>query len=122
MTARGTRTGEGAECRDADDLDVEEALALVKEDNGRAPGGHLPAPAAQGAHHNPAAKPDAPHAATPWPQARAVAARAAARPGTGAAPRTPVSGPRDAAHGHTLAAPQTALTDRPSVDTTAMDG
>ena len=58
--------------------------------------------------------------ATPWPQARATAERAARQ-----VPRTakaPVSVPLDAALGLVLAAPLTALTDLPSFDTSAMDG
>jgi molybdopterin molybdotransferase len=120
MTARSTRTGE-----DAEDLDVEEVLALVNEHGGPAgdPGGrtegpaHVPAPSAQGAHH----KPDAHHRATPWPEARAIAARAA-RAGSRTARRAPVSVTLDDALGLTLAAPLTALTDLPSFDTSAMDG
>ncbi|MGW3647645.1 molybdopterin molybdotransferase MoeA [Streptomyces sp. NPDC000878] len=58
--------------------------------------------------------------ATPWPQARATAERAARQ-----VPRTakaPVSVPLDAALGLVLAAPLAALTDLPSFDTSAMDG
>ncbi|MER8005227.1 molybdopterin molybdotransferase MoeA [Streptomyces sp. NPDC094149] len=114
MTARSARTGE-----DAEDLDVEEVLALVNEHNG--PGGHVPSPAAQ--HTRPAGPgtPDAQHRATPWPEARAIAARAA-RSGTHAGRREPVSVPLDAALGLTLAVPLDALTDLPSFDTSAMDG
>jgi molybdopterin molybdotransferase len=130
MTARGTRADEDAGRLDADDLDVEEALALVKEDNGRTPGDHVPAPTAQGGHHStphrPEPRPDARHQATPWPQARALAARAphsgthsGSRPGTR---RAPVAVPLDAVLGLTLAAPLAALTDLPSFDTSAMDG
>ncbi|MEV0638172.1 molybdopterin molybdotransferase MoeA [Streptomyces sp. NPDC050619] len=112
MTARGIPTG-----ADAEDLDVEEVLALVN-----AP------PPAQGAHaghpgtpHEPEHKRDARHRATPWPEARAIAARAA-RTATRSARRAPVSVPLDAVLGLTLAAPLTALTDLPSFDTSAMDG
>ncbi|MEV6330336.1 molybdopterin molybdotransferase MoeA [Streptomyces sp. NPDC051909] len=62
------------------------------------------------------------HAATPWPEAGAVAARAgaeAARAGT--APR-PVTVPLGRALGRVLAEPLRALTDLPSFDTSAMDG
>src|SRR5690606_15352365 len=98
MTAHRTRGGQ-----DADDLDVEEALALVKDDPGpaaRAPG--------RRAH------------ATAWAEARALAERAG-RPGR-AGRRAPVSVPLDTALGLTLAAPLAALTDLPSFDTSAMDG
>lgn len=73
------------------------------------------------------------HHDTPWPQARAVATRAAkavvtraakgspAVEGTGGG-RPPVSVPLDRALGLVLAAPLTALTDLPSFDTSAMDG
>ena len=114
MTARSARTGE-----DAEDLDVEEVLALVNEHNG--PGGHVPSPAAQHTHPAGPGTPDAQHRATPWPEARAIAARAT-RSGTRAARREPVSVPLDAALGLTLAAPLDALTDLPSFDTSAMDG
>ncbi|WP_427166746.1 molybdopterin molybdotransferase MoeA [Streptomyces sp. C1-1] len=114
MTARSTRTGE-----DAEDLDVEEVLALVNEHNG--PGGHVPSPAAQHTHPAGPGTPQARHRATPWPEARAIAARAA-RSGTRAVRRDPVSVPLDTALGLTLAAPLEALTDLPSFDTSAMDG
>ncbi len=124
MTARGIRAEE-----DAEDLDVEEVLALVKEDRGTdgpTGGADAPAPDAHraGGHHGHGAH----HKATPWPEARAIAARAAlphGLKGTGGTPlatRTPVSVPLDAALGLTLAAPLTALTDLPSFDTSAMDG
>ncbi|SDO09720.1 molybdopterin molybdotransferase [Streptomyces sp. cf386] len=108
MTARGIKADE-----DAEDFDVDEVLALVKERNGNGhptPGDHVPAPT-----------PDRHHKATPWPDAREIAARAA-RTATRAARRAPVSLPLDAALGLTLAAPLTALTDLPSFDTSAMDG
>ncbi|NGO10853.1 molybdopterin molybdotransferase MoeA [Streptomyces sp. HC44] len=75
------------------DLDVEEALALVKDS------------AAQG-HSD----------ATPWPEARAIAERAPRPLAALGAVRL------DAALGLVLAAPLTALTDLPSFDTSAMDG
>nr|WP_079076305.1 molybdopterin molybdotransferase MoeA [Streptomyces acidiscabies] len=59
------------------------------------------------------------HQATPWPQARALAARAGR---SAAARRTPLSVPLDRALGLPLAAPLSALTDLPSFDTSAMDG
>ncbi|MFC7305870.1 molybdopterin molybdotransferase MoeA [Streptomyces monticola] len=137
---------------DAHELDVDEALALVREpaepvdrhpDRGHAaPGAPAPAapstptPADKTANKaadktaNKAADKSADkaadksadqanahrHRATPWPEARAVAARAAT------APRTPVSVPLTQALGRVLAAPLTALTDLPSFDTSAMDG
>jgi molybdopterin molybdotransferase len=127
MTAPGVRTGE-----DAEDLDVEEALALVKEPgpghstaqgdpsiSAPAPGtgGH---PAVHGTSHPPrhGHSPDARHQATPWPQARAAAA-CAARTG---ARRAPLPVPLDSALGLVLAEPLAALTDLPSFDTSAMDG
>ncbi|MFI0510320.1 molybdopterin molybdotransferase MoeA [Streptomyces sp. WSLK1-5] len=122
MTARSVRAGEHAgPAQDADDLDVEEALALVREDNGTGhPGGRRPAaPPPRGS--GPAAEPDAHHRATPWPEARATAARAA-RTVTRGAGRTPVSVRLDEALGLTLAVPLDALTDLPSFDTSAMDG
>ncbi|MEU6481649.1 molybdopterin molybdotransferase MoeA [Streptomyces sp. NPDC047017] len=138
MTARGVRTGV-----DAEDLDVEEALALVKEGSGRTPGGGdgpapggVPSPGhasgapgpisapgqAQQGHGTPAA--DCGDPAVPgdqaisWPRARETAARAG-RAGGG---RPPVSVPLDAALGLVLAEPLAALTDLPSFDTSAMDG
>ena len=116
MTARATRTGEDAEdAEDAEDFDVEEVLALVKEDDGRSPGDHhVPAPTPQRG----SSEPEHRHRATPWPEARAIAARAA-RSGTR---RSPVSVRLDDALGLTLAAPLPALTDLPSFDTSAMDG
>jgi molybdopterin molybdotransferase len=108
MTAPGTRAG--APAADADDLDVEEALALVREpkDDGDAP---VPTPARAERRHER-------HRATPWPRARDIAARAA-RSGSR---RTPVSVPLADALGLVLASPLDALTDLPSFDTSAMDG
>ncbi|MFG2788952.1 molybdopterin molybdotransferase MoeA [Streptomyces sp. NPDC048419] len=113
MTARSARTGE-----DAEDLDVEEVLALVNDHDGRVAGESVPAPAASGHHHGAPHKPDAHHRATSWPEARVIAARAA-RAGTR---RALVSVPLASSLGLTLAAPLTALTDLPSFDTSAMDG
>ncbi|MFG3319487.1 molybdopterin molybdotransferase MoeA [Streptomyces sp. NPDC048171] len=125
---------------DEEDLDVEEALALVKENPGHPPGrpgpsqgdpGPTAARAAHGDRHGasdgpagptePPGSPKSHHHATPWPEARSAAERAA-RSAARAARRTPVSVPLDAALGLTLAAPLTALTDLPSFDTSAMDG
>ncbi|WP_031484510.1 molybdopterin molybdotransferase MoeA [Streptomyces bicolor] len=117
MTARGIQADE-----DAEDLDVEEVLALVKEHkehNGHSTADdHAPAPTSHtpGSHHT-----DRHHQATPWPAAREIAARAA-RTAARSGHRAPVSVPLDAALGLTLAAPLTALTDLPSFDTSAMDG
>lgn len=58
------------------------------------------------------------HKATPWPQARTLAERAA----RSVPRRTPVSVTLDASLGLVIAAPLTALTDLPSFDTSAMDG
>ncbi|CCK28783.1 molybdenum cofactor biosynthesis protein [Streptomyces davaonensis JCM 4913] len=107
--------------QDAEDLDVEEVLALVKENR---TGDPTPAPRdrpdspeqRQSGHH---AKHDRHHRATPWPEARAIAARAGRGRGTR---RAPLQAPLDSALGLTLAAPLTALTDLPSFDTSAMDG
>ncbi|WP_371661207.1 molybdopterin molybdotransferase MoeA [Streptomyces sp. NBC_00280] len=126
-----------------DDLGAEEALALVNEGNGSGSGRQgdgptpagsaVPAPTGEGVYDvdadtdspginpgaGPAPAPERPRA-TPWPQARAIAERAARR-----VPRTasaPVSVPLDAALGLVLAAPLAALTDLPSFDTSAMDG
>jgi molybdopterin molybdotransferase len=121
MTARAARPGE-----DAEDLDVEEVLALVKEGNGhttgngRPAGDHAPAPQT-GGHHEASCPPAPHHRATPWPEARAMATRAA-RDATRRAERAPVSVTLEDALGLTLAAPLTALTDLPSFDTSAMDG
>ncbi|MFJ8943981.1 molybdopterin molybdotransferase MoeA [Streptomyces sp. NPDC102395] len=137
MTPRGTPGGQDTE--DLDEDYVEEVLALVNETTGhgdsrdahaprgdRKPeGSHRPreAQGARDASHGPDPSP-APrhedrHRATPWAQARAIAARAA-RPV--AARRTPVSVTLDDALGLVLAAPLTALTDLPSFDSSAMDG
>ncbi|MDX3226915.1 molybdopterin molybdotransferase MoeA [Streptomyces sp. ME19-01-6] len=75
-----------------------------RERPSEAPAHHRPA------HHRPG---------TPWPDARAIAARAPLR---AAAKAAPVPRPLPEALGHVLAAPLTALTDLPSFDTSAMDG
>ncbi|MGW7523428.1 molybdopterin molybdotransferase MoeA [Streptomyces sp. NPDC054783] len=107
MTAPGTRAGAPAE--DSDDLDVEEALALVREaKDERAGQVPAPAPEAHGERHR----------AIPWAQAREIAARAARSRVRSA----PVSVPLGDALGLVLAAPLDALTDLPSFDTSAMDG
>ncbi|GAA2191770.1 molybdopterin molybdotransferase MoeA [Streptomyces bangladeshensis] len=119
MTAPGTRAEAPAE--DTDDLDVEEALALVREPHGE--------PRSDGTDdrpaRTPAADPQAPgerpaerHRATPWTRAREAAARAA----RSRTRRAPVSVPLADALGLALAAPLDALTDLPSFDTSAMDG
>lgn len=59
------------------------------------------------------------HRATPWPEARAVAARAGE---AAAAARGPVRVPLGQGLGQVLAEPLGALTDLPSFDTSAMDG
>ncbi len=103
MGSPGSRAG-----ATADDLDVEEALALVNEKSG---------PHTDTSHGSAGPR----HHATPWPEARTAAARAA-RAAARATRRTPVAVPLDAALGHTLAEPLAALTDLPSFDTSAMDG
>ncbi|MFD5819154.1 molybdopterin molybdotransferase MoeA [Streptomyces sp. NPDC127038] len=123
--ARSTRDGQ-----DADEFDVEEALALVKGvsahasgESGRAeravpgPHGTDQAVTAPGARNGGDGK-HARHRATPWPEARAIAERAA----RSLPRRTPFLAPLDASLGLVVAAPLTALTDLPSFDTSAMDG
>ncbi|MBG7701442.1 molybdopterin molybdotransferase MoeA [Streptomyces sp. MC1] len=119
MTAPGTRAEASAE--DTDDLDVEEALALVRDahreprdDSTDDGAGQASAPAAPSPGERPADR----HRATPWPQAREAAARAA----RSRARRAPVSVALGDALGLALAAPLDALTDLPSFDTSAMDG
>ncbi|MGC0330751.1 molybdopterin molybdotransferase [Streptomyces sp. SAI-170] len=97
--------------QDADDLDVEEALALVNTP-GTDPA--VPQPSAAADPHTHRAR----HRGTPWPEARAIAARAARR----VPRRAPEPVSLDAALGLILAEPLTALTDLPSFDTSAMDG
>ncbi|EKX60598.1 molybdopterin molybdotransferase MoeA [Streptomyces ipomoeae] len=106
--------------QDAEELDVEEALAVA---NDRAPRGPGEPPSGRetpstGGHHAHSAKDDSHHKATPWPEARAIAERAARSAGH----RAPVSVTVDDSLGLALAAPLTALTDLPSFDTSAMDG
>ncbi|MGA5894866.1 molybdopterin molybdotransferase MoeA [Streptomyces venetus] len=118
MTAHGTRAGE-----DAEDLDVEEVLALVNDHGNHRP---APAPRAETDGGRTRDRPDTSprsdrHRATPWPEARSVAERAG-RNAARAARRAPVSVPLAAALGLTLATPLDALTDLPSFDTSAMDG
>ncbi|MFJ9865336.1 molybdopterin molybdotransferase MoeA [Streptomyces sp. NPDC101165] len=108
MTAPGIRAEAPAE--DSDDLDVEEALALVREPKDDSSGPMPPSTGGRQRHER--------HKATPWPRAREIAARAA-RSGSR---RTPVSVPLADALGLVLAAPLDALTDLPSFDTSAMDG
>ncbi|MDV7224216.1 molybdopterin molybdenumtransferase MoeA, partial [Streptomyces prunicolor] len=78
MTARGIHAGEHAQ--DAEDLDVEEVLALVNEGSTGSGDPAVPSPSASPSHApqgNPR-KPDTDqHKATPWPEARAIAGRAA---------------------------------------------
>ncbi|MFF4957908.1 molybdopterin molybdotransferase MoeA [Streptomyces sp. NPDC001222] len=136
-----TRSARPAEQRhdpEQHDRDLEEALALVRDlgprdgrsdprtpgtgprtprhsgdrDGGQdGPAGAAASSAAPSEHHPG-------HQATPWPQARAVAARAA----RSVPRRDPVDVPIDAALGLVLADPLTALTDLPSFNTSAMDG
>ncbi|MDG5801631.1 molybdopterin molybdotransferase MoeA [Streptomyces ossamyceticus] len=102
------------------DVDVEEALAVandrpVRGSRAPRPADGTPADGSPAAHR---AKKDAHHRATPWPEARAVAERAARSCGR----RVPLSVTVEDALGLVLAAPLTALTDLPSFDTSAMDG
>ena len=145
--ARGTRDSRPAD--DLDDLDVEEALALVKEGSARASGEpgpgdsaardrsgtpSTPVPTAQGEPHaHTADSGHGDHARRPRrspqrprrpPQGHPLAqARTTAERAARSVPRpTPVSVPLDASLGLVIAAPLTALTDLPSFDTSAMDG
>ncbi|MEV5432918.1 molybdopterin molybdotransferase MoeA [Streptomyces sp. NPDC052701] len=114
-TAADTQAAEGVE--GVEDLYVEEALALVKEARRPASGGRAPVSAPGDERRHGTHRGDR-HEATPWPEARTIAART----GAGAARRPAVQVPLGAALGLTLAAPLTALTDLPSFDTSAMDG
>ncbi|MFD4786347.1 molybdopterin molybdotransferase MoeA [Streptomyces sp. NPDC058459] len=125
MTPSGTHSGPYA--GNGDDLDVEEALALVREPGadrtdptdrtGRAdPSGREGH--AHGRSEQPHPHPHHHAGATPWPRAREIAARAAR-----AAKRRPdLSVALGDALGLVLAAPLDALGDLPSFDTSAMDG
>jgi len=115
MTA--SRVHGRAPVEDGDDLDVEEALALVRDAKDDSPG-----PASRARDTWPAephrSAPAGPHRATSWPQAREIAARAA----RSARSAAPVSVPLGDSLGLVLAAPLDALSDLPSFDTSAMDG
>ncbi|GHJ30045.1 hypothetical protein TPA0910_44780 [Streptomyces hygroscopicus subsp. sporocinereus] len=74
-------------------------------------------PASHPHAHSPMTEPH--HSPTPWPDARAIAARAAVKE---AAHTAPVMLPLSEALGQVLAAPLAALTDLPPFDTSAMDG
>ncbi|WP_328681291.1 molybdopterin molybdotransferase MoeA [Streptomyces sp. NBC_01261] len=123
MSARGVHAGGHAQ--DAEDLlDVEEVLALVNEGSTGSGDPAVPPPSASPSHA-PQGTPRTPrkpgtdqHKATPWPEARAIAGRAAR---TGSR-RAPVSVALESALGLVLAAPLVALSDLPSFDTSAMDG
>lgn len=106
--------------QDAEELDVEEALAVANDRVARGPGEPRSAREASATGRSAAhpAKDDVHHGATPWPEARAIAARAARSAGR----RPSVSVTVDDSLGLVLAAPLTALTDLPSFDTSAMDG
>lgn len=125
-----------SEPEDRHDADLEEALALVRDPDPRAshsgprsrhdrgaqdPVQDRPAdagPSATAASATPGSGHHARHRGTSWPEARAIAERAA----LSAPRREPADVPLDAALGLVLAAPLTALTDLPSFDTSAMDG
>lgn len=110
--ARGTR-----DSQDAEDFDVEEALALVKKDGAPAPEGRsVPAPAPEPSSRD--AGPPTP--ITRPPLARGPRRRRAGRPfraTPGPCLRTPRRLPRPRPR-----RPLAALTDLPSFDTSAMDG
>ena len=118
MSARGVHAGGHAQ--DAEDLlDVEEVLALVNEGSTGSGDTAVPPPPASNAPQGTPRKPGTDqHRATPWPEARVIAGRAAR---TGSR-RAPVSVTLDSALGLVLAAPLVALSDLPSFDTSAMDG
>jgi molybdopterin molybdotransferase len=105
MTARGTHTHPGEHAQDVEDLDVEEVLALVNAAGTGAAAESPPPP--QDTPQTPGAPrtPESRHRATPWPEARAIAARAARSAGR----RAPVSVSLDSALGLVLAAPLVAL-------------
>ncbi|WP_425574467.1 molybdopterin molybdotransferase MoeA [Streptomyces javensis] len=95
-----------------------------KDTRSRAPARQAPTPhpkrtpGASTPHPHPSM--NAPHRSpTSWPDARAIAARAAVKE---AAHTTPVMRPLSDALGQVLAAPLAALTDLPPFDTSAMDG
>jgi molybdopterin molybdotransferase len=116
-------TGQDHEPDAADEPEVdgvEEALALAAD--GRRTGQQPPPGPATGSFPAPtpasgAGSGTARHRATPWPDARALAAHL----GRAASPRTRHV-PLDQALGQVLAEPLTALCDLPSFDTSAMDG
>ncbi|GAA2278696.1 molybdopterin molybdenumtransferase MoeA [Streptomyces ruber] len=102
--------------QDAEELYVEEALALVNNRPGPAFSATAQAPASVSGTPHAAEAPG--HRTTPWPEARALAERAARSAGR----RAPVTVALGDALGAVLAEPLTALTDLPSFDTSAMDG
>ncbi|MFD4538552.1 molybdopterin molybdotransferase MoeA [Streptomyces bauhiniae] len=121
MTASGTHMGPHAGRGDAsaaDDLDVEEALALVRAPRSdRSVRTDRPVPSDR-ADQTARTTPAHPHdPATPWPEAREIAARAARR-----STKRSASVALADALGLVLAAPLDALSDLPSFDTSAMDG
>lgn len=128
MTPSGTHAGPHAGRGDADDLDVEEALALVRAPKSdrtdradRSDGAERAGGAGRSDRADQTARtaPAHPHPhATPWPEARELAARAARR----ATRRPNASVALADALGLVLAAPLDALSDLPSFDTSAMDG
>ncbi|WP_329384801.1 molybdopterin molybdotransferase MoeA [Streptomyces sp. NBC_01716] len=115
---------------------VEDVLALFGRQPDAGPGDRSGADSHHGSGHSSApVKPEGRgrHHATPWADARAIAARsgrtAATAPKTSTTPKTPTATttrtrrvPLEQALGHVLAEPLTALTDLPSFDTSAMDG
>ncbi|MFJ3823045.1 molybdopterin molybdotransferase MoeA [Streptomyces nodosus] len=130
---------------DQHDLDLDQALALVRDPDPRSPEPDPPAPGPRegtarsgprstggddtggpvqesdpgaGPSATPTPKHRTGHRATPWPEARAVAERVA----RSVPRRETVDVPLAAAFGLVLAEPLDALTDLPSFDTSAMDG
>ncbi|MFK4224602.1 molybdopterin molybdotransferase MoeA [Streptomyces sp. NPDC019890] len=106
--------------QEAESDGVEEALALVGRPTRQepAPGSDPASGSAPGTDPGPTGQAaTVRHRATPWPDARALAARI----GRAAPPRA-ARIPLDQARGRVLAEPLTALCDLPSFDTSAMDG
>ncbi|MEV5987215.1 molybdopterin molybdotransferase MoeA [Streptomyces sp. NPDC052051] len=113
---RPGRRSEDRRVLEQHDLDVEEALALVRNLGPRAAGAEDSVHVRQ-AGADPS-RTGSGHSATSWPEARAAAERAA----HSVRQRESVAVPLDDALGLVLAAPLTALTDLPAFDTSAMDG
>ncbi|MEU8618215.1 molybdopterin molybdotransferase MoeA [Streptomyces sp. NPDC048623] len=101
---------------------VDDALALVGRRRTDPAPPAPPVPQAEHARHAEHTGRAERHHATPWPEARAVAARAGAEAARASAALRPAPVPLDRALGRVLAEPLHALTDLPSFDSSAMDG